>query len=87
MCAPLAQTRDEGRITAPDENGLEASPGIEPGCKDLQSRPRAFFNPLISGICPRNRGKTLENQRQVQAGLGVSRHCAAMIGDETLTNR
>jgi hypothetical protein len=37
MCAPLAQTRDMGRIAAPGKNRLEASPGIEPGCKDLQS--------------------------------------------------
>jgi hypothetical protein len=37
MCAPLAQTRDMGRIAAPDENCLEAS-----GCKDLQ--------PVIAGL-------------------------------------
>ena len=71
------------------KNCLEASPGIEPGCKDLQSRPTAFSNPLISGVRPRNRGKTLENQRQVLAGLGVSRHHAAMMAtrraDESLT--
>jgi hypothetical protein len=47
MCAPLAQTRDMGRIAAPDENCLEASPGIEPGCKDLQADSIASTNLLI----------------------------------------
>jgi hypothetical protein len=43
----LAQTRDMGRIAAPGKNRLEASPGIEPGCKDLQPVFRGLRNLLI----------------------------------------
>jgi hypothetical protein len=59
---------------------MEASPGIEPGCKDLQSALKRISNPLIFGAFAKKRRKPSGNQRQVLADLGTWRHYAAALG-------
>jgi hypothetical protein len=46
---------------------LEASPGIEPGCKDLQPDPRDFSKPL----------KPKENRKNPLESYGYSRFFVA----------
>ncbi len=56
----LGSDRDVGRIAAPDGNCLEASPGIEPGCKDCSplrshsaTRPTMKPGSIASAAIPR----------------------------------
>src|ERR1700722_10053341 len=84
--SPLRDRPEVGALGRKCRDELEASPGIEPGCKDLQSRFQRFSNPLIFGNKAKNRRKTIGNQRQALADLGTSRRRSAENDtDESLT--
>jgi hypothetical protein len=76
----MAHARDTERIAAPGGNRLEASPGIEPGCKDLQARPNASANPLILTENHNFSADSLGIKRFSVASKGLSWHLLATDG-------